>query len=179
MKYILCYITLYYTIMTSLSLFTTKKYLNVNNLPIIIILLFYTIAGIIFIFGIFNDFNVISADSETINYLEELDFTVELPEIHKDNQIIDSKNPNNNLFLGFLNLFKNDNIHLPMDNELKNIYYMNKHGMNNFNKVEWIDICNRYEYASAHNKEILLFINSFMDILNDLESIESNLLSKI
>lgn len=175
MKYILFYITLYYTVMILLSLFTTRKYLTLNNLPFIIILFLYIIAGIIFISGIFNDLNVISINPETTSYLDEMDFTVELPEIHQNNQIEHSTS-NDNFILGFLNLFKNDSVYLSINNELKNTYYINKQGIwNNFDKVEWIDICTRYEYCSAHNKEVLSFIDSFMEILNDLESIENNL----
>lgn len=178
MKYILCYITLYYTVMISLSLLTTRRYLTINNLPLVIILFLYIIAGMLFIFGIFYDFNIISIDSDTIKYLDELDFTIELPEVQQNNQLLkgEASNKNNNLFLGFLNLFNNNNTYCSIDNELRNVYYINKHGVKDCSyMIEWIDICNRYTYISNHNKEILLFIDCFAEILNDLESIESNL----
>jgi hypothetical protein len=114
--------------MILLSLFTTRKYLTLNNLPFIIILFLYIIAGIIFISGIFNDLNVISINPETTSYLDEMDFTVELPEIHQNNQIEHSTS-NDNFILGFLNLFKNDSVYLSINNELKNTYYINKQGI--------------------------------------------------
>jgi len=75
--------------MISLSLFITKRYLKIANLPIIIIVSMYIIAAILFIFGILNDLNIVSANLETMNYLNELDFAVELPEIELNTQIAD------------------------------------------------------------------------------------------
>jgi outer membrane protein assembly factor BamB len=164
--------------MISLSLFTTKRYLRIDNLPLVIILSLYIAAGILFIFSLFNDLNIISVDTETIKSLDELDFTLELPEIQQNNQVLNSQisKKNNNFFLGFLNLFNNNNVCYSIDNELRNVYYINKHGITNYcNSLEWIDICNKYRYTLAHNKEVLLFIDCFTEILNDLELIESNL----
>ena len=176
MKYIIFYTTLYYTIMISLSLFITKKYLKIGNLPIIIIVFMYIIAIIIFIFGILNDLNIISTNLETTNYLNELDFAVELPEIKLDTQTVNNKIKNDNIYLRFLNLFNKDSTCCSIDSTLKNIYYINKHGVINYNKVEQIKIHEKYLEITAHNKEVLTIIDSFMDILNDLEVIRNNLL---
>jgi len=62
---------------------------------------------------------------------------------------------------------------------LKNVYYINKHGFINYNKAEQIKIYEKYLEVSAHDKEVLLFIDSFMDILKDLESIQNDLKVKI
>lgn len=44
-----------------------------------------------------------------------------------------------------------------------------------YSKVEWLNICKKYTYISAHNKEVLFFIDWFRDILKELESIENDL----
>ena len=176
MKYIFFYISLYYIIIISLSLFITKRYLKIDNLPIIIVVLLYIIAAIIFVFGIFNDLNIISVNSETMNYLNELDFVVELPETKLNTHIEDKNITDSNIFLRFLDLFNRNNAYCSINTELKNIYYINKHGITYHNKAELIKIHERYLEATAHNKEILLIIDSFTDILNDLELIQKNLM---
>jgi hypothetical protein len=125
MNYLFYSLTLYYGIILSLLYFATRKYLNINNLPLIIIISLYFIAATLAIFGLTNDLNVISVDIETKNYLDELDFTVEIPETVQDNRINNKPSSDNNIFLKFLNFFNCDNIHNSLRTELKNVYYIN------------------------------------------------------
>lgn len=52
--------------------------------------------------------NIVTLDSETINYIDELDFAVELLEVNCiiNNEIL---NKDDNILLRFLNLFNNNN----------------------------------------------------------------------
>nr|YP_010303545.1 hypothetical protein MRV25_mgp19 [Purpureocillium takamizusanense]UNI92574.1 hypothetical protein [Purpureocillium takamizusanense] len=169
-------LTLYYGIILFLLYFATRKYLNINNLPLTIILSLYLVATALSIFGLINDLNVISVDIETKNYLDELDFTVEIPETVQDNQ---TNKSSSNIFIKFLALFNENNIYnSSIKNELTNAYYMNNiRATYEYNKLDWIDIREKYAYASAHNKEVLYFIECFTDVLDDLEAIKDNLSS--
>jgi len=133
-------------------------------------------AIILAIFGILNDLNVVVVDNNTTNYLNELDFMVEIPET-KSISNTSVFNQNDNVFSRFLNLFNNDhNGYWSNIAELKNVHYMNNiKTINCHNKIEWLDICKKYTYVSAQNKEILFFIDCFTDILNDLEAIKDDL----
>jgi hypothetical protein len=170
------FLTLYYGVILCLLYFATRKYLNINKLPLIIILSLYLIAATLSIFGFINDLNVISVDIETKNYLDELDFTVEIPEAIQDYQT-DNRSSSKNIFSYFLNLFRNDNyIRNSLISELKNVYYINNHTTPcKYNSLDWVDMREKYDHQLAHNQEVLYFIESFTDILDDLEAIKDNL----
>ncbi len=125
MNYIFCFLTLYYGVILCLLYFATRRYLKISNLPLIVILSLYLIAATLSIFGFINDLNIMSIDIETKNYLDELDFTVEIPEAVQDNQI--SNKSSNNLLLKFLALFNEKNVYNSLTNELTNTYYINGH----------------------------------------------------
>lgn len=169
--------------MLSLSLFITNRYLKIANLPFNIAVTMYIITAILFIFDILNDLNIVSTNLETMNYLNELDFTVELPEIELNTPITDDNktiDKNYNVWLKFLDLFSNNNTYCcSIDTRLKNLYYINKDEFINYNKTEEIKIYEKYLEICTHNKEVSLFIDSFMDILKDLESIQNDLKVKV
>lgn len=179
MKYILYYILLYYITMISVLLLVIRKNLKISNLLFLIMLFMYCIAIIFFIVGILNDFNFISVDNETINYLDELDINIEIPEIIYepilDRKIIQS----NNVWFNFLNLFNENNVHYTIKSELQNIYYINNKGFANYAQPDLVDINESYNKVSYHNKQVLFFIGSFFDILNDLENIQKDISSKL
>lgn len=177
MKFILLLLTLYYVIITNLLLFVTKKHLRTDYLFLSVIFFLYFLATILAIFGILNSFNIFVVDNNTTNYLSELDFLVEVPETES---VINEKvlNDNNeNIFCKFINLFNNTKYYDPfIAVELKNTYYINNiKSMNYNNNIEWLDIYRKYTYISCNNNEMLFFIDCFTDILNDLESIQSDL----
>lgn len=178
MNFLSYYLTLYYVIILCLLYFSTRKYLKINNFPLIIILSLYFVAATLAIFGFVNDLNVISIDIDTKNCLDELDFAVDIPETVQDNQI-SNKPSSDNIFLKFLSLFNNDNIHNSLRTELKNTYYLNDcRTYSEFNTLNLADLREKYDYQLAHNQEVLYFIECFTDILDDLEVIKDNLGSK-
>jgi hypothetical protein len=156
--------------------FATRKYLKINNLPFIIILSSYLIAITLSIIGFVNDLNIMSMDIDTKNYLDELDFTVEIPEIIQDNQISNNKSLNN-LFNKFFYLFdyNNNNQFWLMKTELKNTYYINNTRFTDFNRSGLLNVFEKYIEVSSVNQEILFFVDCFTDILDDLELIKNNL----
>lgn len=176
MKCILFCLTLYYVILTNLLLFATKRYLRMDYLFLSIIFFLYLITIILAIFGILNDLNIIVIDHNTTNYLNELDFLVEIPEVQciADGEVL---NKDKSVFFKFLNLFSdNHNGRCLNIVELKNSYYINNiKTIGYHNNIEWLDICKKYTYITAQNKEILLIIDCFSDILEDLESIKNDL----
>lgn len=174
MNFLSYYLTLYYVIILCLLYFTTRKYLKINNFPLIIILSLYFVAATLAIFGFVNDLNIISIDIDTKNCLDELDFTVEIPETIQDNH-----KPSDNIFWKFMAKFNNNNIYTSsITNELKNTYYINNKIVYEYNQLESLNIRERYDYHSAHNKEVLQFIECFTEILDDLEAIKDNLSSE-
>ncbi len=174
MENFLFYILLYYILMLSILLITIRKYYSINYLLLFIFLTLYMLSFILSLIGFINDVNIIDIDTKTINYLDELDFTVEIPEgididYHKkvwyDGNSLGSK---------FLNLFNNDSYYIDLDIKFKNSHYIN-YSNNIRNTFEWYKINACYKQISDYNKEISTFINSCIDILNDLESIQKNL----
>lgn len=131
MKFIFYYITLYYDVMKRL-LFTAKKYLRMANLPFAIILLLYFLAVILYIICILEYMDIISVDPDTMDYLDELDFAIELPETEVNTQTTNNKISGCiNIGWKFRNLF-NNNLHYFINNSRVISYY---------NKAKWIDIC--------------------------------------
>jgi predicted PurR-regulated permease PerM len=53
--------------------------------------LLYSLAIILLVFSMLNELGIISENSETINYLDELDFSIELPEIEQNSTISQEK----------------------------------------------------------------------------------------
>nr|YP_010526682.1 hypothetical protein OOD12_mgp17 [Pleurocordyceps sinensis]UXR11750.1 hypothetical protein [Pleurocordyceps sinensis] len=173
MKYILTYITLYYTIISSIMLFITIKLFIKDKLSFILIFILYSITVILFTFDILNKLDIISLNPETIDYLDQIDLTIELSEVEQNNLTINSSN----IINVWLELFKNNNsnTYYSLDEQLKNSYYINKYNTINYNKINWFNTYNKYTPVTNYNKEIWFFIESFREILNELELIQINL----
>jgi len=170
MKYKL-YLTINYIIIMNSLANMTKYYWNKNKYIIILIGFAYFFATISLLIGIFNDFNIITLDTETINTLDQLDLNIEHPD-----EIADSSQ---SIWLNYINLFNND-FNISLNNKFKNTYYLNNSSINDWKShLTNIQINNGYKQNIAHNKEVYFFIESFIEILDELESIQKNMQSNI
>lgn len=174
MKYILFCLTIYYVILTNILLFVTKRYFKVNYLFLSVILFLYLTAIVLAIFGILYDLNIIVVDNQTVDYLNELDFLVEIPEVNNVSNNVSEDDEN--MITRFFGLFSNShNNHCCLNTvELRNSHYIN-YKAQNFNNIEWLDIYKKYTYITMQNQELLYFIDCFEDVLNDLELIQNDL----
>lgn len=170
MKYKL-YLAINYIIIMNFLTNITKYYWNKNKYIIILIGLAYFFTTISLLIGIFNDFNIITLDTETINTLDQIDLNLEHP-----NEITDSSK---SIWLNYINLLTND-LNISLDNKFKNTYYFNNSSSNDWkNHLTNIQISNCYKQSIAHNKEVYFFIESFVEILDELDSIQKNMQSNI
>lgn len=88
-----------------LTYFLIKIYWNPYKFILNINLLLYTITCLLYIFWMLHELDIIYISSETINYVEELDFsTIENTEIL---EIQVKYNKNTNIIIKILNLFRN------------------------------------------------------------------------
>lgn len=175
-------ILLYYKILYTL-IYLPMKYLKTDILFRAIFFIFYLLSLTLLILWVLSSLNIVGVSSETVNYLDELDFPVELIEHNEDKE---DKILNNSIFSKFLNLFNHsfpgsfDAQAIP--NELKNSSFIgnNSHFYLNEPKQVSINVSDKYLYQMAiHNKKVVLYIETLSEVLNDLKSINENITSNI
>lgn len=166
MQHFFLYVILYYIITLSMVLVITRKLIKFNYLQLLL-LSFYLIIFIVGLFGFLQDINIIN--SELISCIEESNLDIELPEI--DNSQLSHNTPNNWGTL-FLNKFSQDSYFPNITVKFQDIHFYNKY---NINIESWKTLDKLYYDTTFHNKEVLFFIDNFLDILQDLESIQKDL----
>lgn len=178
-------ILLYYKILYTL-IYLPMKYLKTDNLFRAIFFIFYLLSLTLLILWVLSSLNIVGVSSETVNYLDELDFPVELIEHNKDKE---DKILNNSIFKKFLNLFSHtyqggfDTQAIP--NELKNSNFIDNNSYCYINDAQAtkqisLNVKDKYFYQLAiHNTKVVLYIETLSEVLNDLKSINENISSNI
>ena len=184
MQDLMLIVIIYYLIMLILLLLSLRKYLTSNDYIILIFLLLIFLSSTLTILGLLIDLDILSLEKQVTNCLDALEYSIELPELN-DNLITDKfkeipkvKNP----LVRFLELFINnsENINInKIPNELKNSYYINNIGnKNKYNPEEWSKFIDNAMYTSLHNKEVIFLIECCNDLLDTLESVNTNIKNK-
>lgn len=172
MKNLFAYLLIYNTVIITLIIITIRNHLKLNRLSLIILFLIYLITVILFMLDIFQYFNINTINQDVINYIEEIDHSIRITEIERD------ISEDENIYTKFIQLFTNNNSNYYLGPEYRNISYIknnyiDKTFIKNTLDIQFIN--DKYRSTIIHNNEVLLFIESFVDVLNDLESIQDNL----
>lgn len=192
-------ILLYYKILYTL-IYLPMKYLKIDNLFRAIFFIFYLLSSTLLILWVLSSLNIVGISSETVNYLDELDFPVELIEHSKDKE---DKILNNSIFSKFLNLFNHSypgsfeypagtKLQQAIPNELKNSNFIGNNSHFYLNEYPYpkdmdqqatkqvsINVSDKYLYQMAIHKKVVLHIETLSEVLNDLKSINENITSNI
>lgn len=181
----------YYHRFTCGLIYFSAKYLNESNVLLFLTILSFLLSSALFMFSVFNYFEVINTHVETMKYLEQFDFPLELIE-HNGDRGDKTVNQCNNIILKFLNLFNNNNNSIAVSvlpEELRNHYYIHNKFSDDicvssagFNANESnVGIINydKYFYRTSFTEKVLLQLETLCYVLNDLKSINDNIASRI
>lgn len=177
MKYIFIFLFLSSIIMFTLLFIITRKHFKLNYIILFGIIILYFIASLIAVLGILNDFNLICLDTEILNSLDELDVTVEIPDVEETFLVDSSNNNHKSLFIKFLNLFikSNDITYNHYNYTNYNFNFINSINRTSSDCVNNNRVIEKCSFISAQYKIILFYIECFTSTIADLEAIQKNL----